>query len=238
MLHQLKTPALLAAPGPDDYEDIGDVDAGVSDLVKARTAGPLPPSLAFGESKVTMDMIREYEKAEFFPPGAGRAPLDEQIPTPGDGEVVVFRDFFICGLRFPCDPILPAILDVFLVKIHQLSLTSFLEISKFIWIMKTFGCNLSVHAFARLYELVIIHEVIRASDGQFYHTQHACCTFNTRRQNTRKGITRIQIAPCCKTNLTDDWNSHWFYVKVNMSEVSGYTGPLTPCPAQLRLLPR
>jgi hypothetical protein len=50
--------------------------------------------------------------------------------------------------------------------------------------MKTFGCNLSVHAFARFYELVIIPEVIKASDGQFYHTQHACCTFNTRRQNT------------------------------------------------------
>jgi hypothetical protein len=188
----------------DDGEDIRDVDAGVSDLVKTKTAGPLPPSLVFGESKITANMIREYEKAGFFPSGAGRALLDEQTPTPKDGEVVVFRDFFICGLRFPCDPILPAILDAFAVKIHQLSPTSFLEVSKFIWIMKTFGCNLNVHAFARFYELVIIPEVIKASDGQFYHTQHACCTFNTRRQNTRKGITRIQIAPCCKTNLTED----------------------------------
>jgi hypothetical protein len=212
----------------DDDEDIGDVDAGVGDLVKAKTPGPLPPSLAFGESKVTTNMIREYEKVGFFPPGAGRAPLDEQTPTPEDGEVVVFRDFFICGLRFPCDPILPAILDAFSVKIHQLSPTSFLEMSKFIWIMKTLGCNLSVDAFARFYEVVIIPEVIKAVDGQFYQAQHACCTFNTRRQNTRKGITRIQIAPCCKTNLTDDWNSYWFYVKVNMSEVSGYTGPAHP----------
>jgi hypothetical protein len=186
----------------DDDEDIRDVDADVGDLVKAKTAGPLPPSLAFGESKVMTNMIREYEKAGFFPPGAGRAPLDEQIPTPKDGEVVVFRDFFICGLRFPCDPILPTILDAFSVKIHQLSPTSFLEMSKFIWIVKTFGCNLSVDAFARFYELVIIPEVIKVSDGQFYQAQHACCTFNTRRQNTRKGITRIQIAPCCKTNLT------------------------------------
>jgi hypothetical protein len=177
-------------------------------------------------------MIREYERAGFFPPGAGRASLDEQIPTPSDEEFVVFRDFFIYGLRFPCDPILPAILEAFSVKIHQLSPTSFLEVSKFIWIMKTFGCNPSVDAFARFYELVIIPEVIKGSDGQFYHTQHACCTFNTRRQNTRKGITRIQIAPCCKSNLTDDWNSHWFYLKVNMSEVSGYTGPAHPwsCP--------
>jgi hypothetical protein len=154
----------------DDGEDIGDVDAGVSDLVRAKTSGLLPPSLVFGESKVTTNMIREYERAAFLPPGTGRAPLDEQIPTPRDGEFVVFCDFFICGLRFPCDPILPAILDAFSVKIHQLSPTSFLEMSKFIWIMKTFGCNPNVDAFAKFYELVIIPEVIKRSDGQFYHT--------------------------------------------------------------------
>jgi hypothetical protein len=74
---------------------------------------------------------------------------------------------------------------------------------------------------------VIIPEVVKGSDGKFYHSQHACCTFNTRRQNTRRGITRIQIAPCCKTNLTDDWSSYWFYLKVNMSELSCPIAPLT-----------
>jgi hypothetical protein len=55
----------------------------------------------FGESKVTADLIREYEAAGFFPAGDGRAPIDEQIPTPEANEVVVFRDFFTCGLIFP-----------------------------------------------------------------------------------------------------------------------------------------
>jgi hypothetical protein len=71
-------------------------------------------------------MIKDYEAAGFFPVGTGRGPLDEQTPTPEADEVVVFRDFFTCGLRFPCDPVLPAILHAFSVKIHQLSLTSFL----------------------------------------------------------------------------------------------------------------
>jgi hypothetical protein len=97
--------------------------------------------------------------------------------------------------------------------------------------MKTFGRNLSVDAFARFFELVIVPGVIKVDEGQFYEAQHACCTFNIRRQNTRKGITRIQITPCCKTNLTDDWNSYWFYVKVNMSEVLATKDQLTPCPA-------
>jgi hypothetical protein len=118
--------------GSDGDEEVGDVDTGVDDLVMLRISGPLLPSLAFGESKVTSNMVREYEKVGFFSPGAGRAPLDELIPTPQEGEIVVFRDFFICGLRFPCDPVLPAILDAFSVKIHQLTPTSFLEVSKFI----------------------------------------------------------------------------------------------------------
>jgi hypothetical protein len=90
------------------------------------------------------------------------------------------------------------------MKIHQLSPTYFLEVSKFIWIMKTFVCNLSADAFARFLELVIVPDVIKVDDGQFYEAHYMCCTFNTRRQNTRKGITRIQIAPCYKTNFTED----------------------------------
>jgi hypothetical protein len=176
----------------------------VKDLIVEKQLGPLPPSFVFGESKVTTNMIREYEAAGFFPVGTKRAPLDEQIPTPEDGEIVVFRDFFTCGLRFPCDPILPAILDAFSVKIHQLSPNSFLEVSKFIWIMKTFGFNFGADVFARLFELVIVPDVIKVDDGQFYEAHYTCCTFNTRRQNTRKGITRIQIAPCCKTNFIED----------------------------------
>jgi hypothetical protein len=226
-----------AASGSRSHED-GEVrtdDEDVGDLVGTRPAGPLPPSLVFGESKVTTNMIREYEAAGFFPSGTGRAPLDEQIPVPEDGEVVVFRDFFTCAPRFPCDPILPAILNAFSVKIHQLSPMSFLEVFKFIWIMKTFGRNLSVDAFARFFELVIVPDVMKVDDEQYYEAQHACCTFN-RRQNTPKGITRIQIAPCCKTNLTDDWKSYWFYVKVDMFEVPGYEGPAHPLSCSIETL--
>jgi hypothetical protein len=219
-----------------DDEDVGDVDAVVRDLVRTRPTGPLPPSLVFEESKVTMNMIKEYEAAGFFPSGTGRAPLDEQTPTPEDGEVVVFRDFFTCGLRFPCDPVLPAILDAFLVKIHQLSSTSFLEMSKFIWIMKTFGCNLSADAFVRFFELVIVPDVIKVEDRQFYEAHYACCTFNTRRLNTRRGIMRIQIAPYCKTNLTDDRSSYWFYVKADMSKIPVYEGPAHPLSSPIEAL--
>jgi hypothetical protein len=97
-----------------DDEGDGDVDADVKDLIRARPTGPLPPPFVFGESKVTTNMIRDYEAAGFFPAGTGCAPLDEQTPTPEDGEVVVFRDFFTWGLRFPCDPVVPQFWMLFL----------------------------------------------------------------------------------------------------------------------------
>jgi hypothetical protein len=185
-------------------ENIGDVDADLKDLVAAKRSKPLPLSFVFRESKVTANLIREYEAAGFFPAGSGCAPLDEQVPTPEADEVFVFRDFFTCGLRFPCDPLLPAILEKFSVKIHQLSANSFLEVSKFFWIIKTFGCNFGADVFARLFELVIVPDIIKLNDGQYYEAHYTCCTFNTRKQNTRKGLTQIQIAPCCKTNFVKD----------------------------------
>jgi hypothetical protein len=166
----------------------------------------------------------------------GRTPLDEQVPTSEAGEIIVFRDFFTYGLRFPCDPILPAILDAFSVKIHQLLPNSFLEVSKFIWIMKTFGCNFGVDVFTRLFELVIVPHVIKVDDSQFYEAHYTCCTINTRRQNTRKGITQIQIAPCCKTNFTEDWSSYWFYIKVDMSTIPGYEGLAHPLSTPIEVL--
>jgi hypothetical protein len=65
-----------------DGKDIGDVDADLRGLVAAKHSKSLPPSFVFGASKVTTNLIREYDATGFFPAGHGRAPLDEQIPTP------------------------------------------------------------------------------------------------------------------------------------------------------------
>jgi hypothetical protein len=85
----------------------------------------------FGESKVTADLIREYEAVGFFPAGSGRAPLDEEVPTPEGDEIAVFRDFFTCGLGFPCDPLLPAILEKFYVNFINSPRTHFWKFPSF-----------------------------------------------------------------------------------------------------------
>jgi hypothetical protein len=102
--------------------------------------------------------------------------------------------------------------------------------------MKTFRCTFGADIFARLFELVIEKYILKLDDGQYYEAHYACCTFNTRRQNSRKGLTRIQLAPCSKTNLSKDLRSYWFYVKVDMSKISGYIGPAYPFYSPMELV--
>jgi hypothetical protein len=56
-------------------EDIEDVDADPKDLIAEKRSKTLSLSFVFGESKVTTNLIREYEAAGFFHAGDGRAPL-------------------------------------------------------------------------------------------------------------------------------------------------------------------
>jgi hypothetical protein len=81
-----------------------------------------------------------------------------------------------------------------------------------------------------------VPNVIKVDDGQFYEAHYTCCTFNIRRQNKQKGITRIQIVPCCKTNFIEDCNSYWFYIKVDMSALPGYEGPDHPLSTPIEAL--
>jgi hypothetical protein len=78
-------------------KDLANVDDDPSELVTAKSAS----ELVFGESKVTADLIKEYQTAGFFPIGDARPPTDEQVPTLEANEVVVFRDFLTWGSDSP-----------------------------------------------------------------------------------------------------------------------------------------
>lgn len=75
-----------------------------------------------------------YVSKGYFPEGAARPPGDDLVPTPQISEAVVFRDFFTIGLRFACDKTLPRILERYSSKLHQLTLNSFVALSKFYWV--------------------------------------------------------------------------------------------------------
>jgi len=86
-------------------EDISQVEADLLELMGARDKPP--PTLVFGQSWATKALVESNEKKGYFGPGVCRAPKDEVIPDPREGESVVFHDFFVAGLRFSVDPVVP-----------------------------------------------------------------------------------------------------------------------------------
>ena len=133
-----------------DEEDLSNVDADPSELMKKDKPAP---TLRFGSSLMSAALIESYVERGYFPAGVCRPPQGEETLDPQDGECVVFRDFFVAGLRFTLDPKVPEILARFKVKIHQLMPNAFVMLSKFFWAMKSFRGPISVDTFYRLYEL-------------------------------------------------------------------------------------
>jgi hypothetical protein len=79
----------------------------------APKADKPPATFLFGRSKVSGALIAEYETLGYIEKGKGRAPSSETIPEPRSNKVVVFRDLFTTGLRFPLDNVVVSIIRNF-----------------------------------------------------------------------------------------------------------------------------
>ena len=77
----------------------------------------------------------------YFGEGVCRPSDGELMPVPKDGEVVIFRDFFTTGLRFPLDPTSPKLLEPHNVELHHLTPNAIVQMSKFLWAVQTFFTN-------------------------------------------------------------------------------------------------
>jgi len=114
-------------------------------------------------------MLEDKEKRGVLSPGLGRVPPKTEVfAKPHDDEVVVFKDFFPAGLRFPLDP---AVIDIFArygVFLHHTTPNSFARISLFMWLSKTCCITPNPENFAWVmrvhYQLKTIF--VRGSDGK------------------------------------------------------------------------
>ena len=78
----------------------------------------------------------DYAKATWFARDSVRPSGGETIPDPKDDEVVVFKEYFEAGLRFPPHPLVIGVLKRFNLKFHQLNPSSFMKLSIYVW-----GCK-------------------------------------------------------------------------------------------------
>ena len=85
-------------------EDLSGVEASIVDLRTAEEAGDMVGSSStwdFRPLLMTKDMIEELWQLGCFGDAKEKPPEGEMIPKPKAADAVVFRDFFLCGLRFP-----------------------------------------------------------------------------------------------------------------------------------------
>ena len=97
-----------------------------------------PPTTFFGQTKMTLAILGEMEKQGVLTPGLGRVPPEtDTYAKPREDEVVVFKDFFPAGLRFPLDPTVVDIFARYGVFLHHMTPNSFAHVNLFMWLSKT-----------------------------------------------------------------------------------------------------
>ena len=85
----------------------------------------------FGPSLMMKDMIKELRQLGCFGDAKEKPPEGEMIPKPKAADAMVFRDFFLCGLRFPATCFLRHVLETFEVQLHHLTPNGIVALSKF-----------------------------------------------------------------------------------------------------------
>ena len=80
-------------------------------------------------------------------------PKGETIAHPYPNEVVVFRDLFTASLRMPLGPVGVDIFRLFKVYLHQMTPTSILRLSLYMWLTKTCRITPSAEGFARAFRV-------------------------------------------------------------------------------------
>jgi len=102
---------------------------------------------------MTKEMIGKLAAQGCFPEGKGRPSGGETVPRPEVNEAVVFKDFFVCGLRFPSVTFHRLVLGSFKVQLHHLTPNRILTLSKFCWACKSYGSEPDLDTFCAFYDL-------------------------------------------------------------------------------------
>ena len=137
-------------------EDLWSIEASVADLITAEEAEDMAgPSRTwdFGPSLMTKDMIEDLRKLGVFGDTKVKPSQGEMIPKPQVADAVVFKDFFLCGLRFPAACFLHQVLEAFEVQLHHLTPNGIVTLSKFYRAYLSYGAETNVGTFCEYYEL-------------------------------------------------------------------------------------
>jgi hypothetical protein len=133
------------------------VDAKEGESEDDYSALPSKPShLEFGRSTVTEDDMPKLVKLGYFSEAKKkliRFGGEEITPKPEKDEVIVFKNFFKAGLRFPLNEMIADVLEKFGTYLHQLTPNAIVRLSVYIWALQSQGAEPLAEGFCRAHEL-------------------------------------------------------------------------------------
>ncbi|RLN41192.1 hypothetical protein C2845_PM01G00230 [Panicum miliaceum] len=143
-----------------------------------------------------------------------RAPgADEVVVRPEDDEVVVFRDLFTAGLRFPLDPCFVEILRSCGMFLHHQTPNSIARLSMYMWLARTCNFTPSAEHFFFMHQVHYQPKVVTVTTAEGKEakaeTQYGYYNF------TYKSLVSNPVT-AYKNKWPVDWTSHWFYHKVTL----------------------
>jgi hypothetical protein len=135
-----------------------------------------PSHIEFGKSTVSAEDLVMMKKLGYF--GETESKLfrfagEEVVPEPKEDEVVVFKSFFRAGLWFTLYDIIGEILKRFEIYLHQLTPNAIVELSVYIWALRSQGISANAEGFCRVHELH--YQTMDVADG--LHKNFGCYNF-------------------------------------------------------------
>lgn len=116
--------------------------------LQAEGSGPAV-SFEFGLSRVCESDLKTFAKHGWLDRKLARPCMGETEPKPEGDEVVVFKEFFLAGFRFPAHPLVIGVLKCFKLRFHQLNHSSFTKLSIYVWACRSQGVEPSVDRFIK-----------------------------------------------------------------------------------------
>jgi len=146
---------LEVAAAQDLEETLSDVEVSVGDLISGKEFDSMAViTFEFGESTIKPEDIADMVEVGFFKDGRAKAPpAGQTVPASAEEYAVVFRDFFICGLRMPPYHFLRQVMETFNVELQHFSPNGILTLSKFAWACESYGAVPHIDTFCSYFEL-------------------------------------------------------------------------------------
>jgi hypothetical protein len=132
-----------------------------------------------------------------------RARRDNNVPTPEENKVVIYRSFFKAGLRFPLSKFVVEVLKTYQIFLHQITPKAIIRMGFFVWTVRSQGLEPSAKCFCNIHEL--LYET-KAIGKEQYHNNFGCYGF-VARPNASHPV------PTFRKRWPGAWMEEWFYVK-------------------------